>query len=90
MKIICLFAQRKCSYPGQHAPELYASADDITDEDNPEYLLDEEHELRNDEDIQFYKRIVVEISDEEFKAAFNQEPPAIHGTINTNQHNTEN
>ena len=91
MKIICLFAQRKCSYPGQYAPELYASADGIVDESNPDYLIEQEQELRKGENIQFYKRITIEIPDEEFDAAFDPHlPTTIKGTINTDQHNTEN
>ena len=41
MTIHVLFGQRKCSYPGEYAPEPLAVSSDIIDDDNPDYMAGE-------------------------------------------------
>jgi hypothetical protein len=70
MKIICLFAQRKSSYEGQYAAELCCAVDEYTEDYNPAYLEKAELELKNDADISFYKRLTIEVPDEDFDKVF--------------------
>ncbi len=39
MKIMVLFGQRHCSYPGQYAPECLAVMSECDYSNNPEFLL---------------------------------------------------
>jgi hypothetical protein len=70
MKIICLFAQQKCRYEGQYAPDLRAAIDEYGDSDNSHYLNDEEEKLSKDGSIAFWRRITLEVSDSEFDHLF--------------------
>lgn len=70
MEIRCLFAQRKCSYEGQYAPELLAAIDEYGDEENPDYLNEEQKKAEKDNDLLFTKRITISISKEKFDAVF--------------------
>lgn len=70
MEIRCLFAQRKCSYEGQYAPELLAAIDEYGDEENPEYLNEEQKKADNDNDLLFTKRITISVPKERFDAVF--------------------
>lgn len=81
MKIICLFGQRTCSYPGQHAPELLAAIDEYGDSENPAYLNDEEKKYQECGEFDFMKRISIEVSTKEFDAAFYPKDINIHGTV---------
>jgi hypothetical protein len=74
MKIICLFAQEKCEYEDQYAPDLRAAIDEWGDGDNPAYLNEEEEKLRKDSSIAFWRRITLEVNDAEFDRLFY--PPA--------------
>ena len=38
MKLIAVFGQRKCQYPGQYAPELIAAATESEYADYPDYI----------------------------------------------------
>lgn len=44
MKLKCLFFQRDETYEGQHAPELLCAVDEYTDDDNPEWFVNEQKE----------------------------------------------
>ena len=70
MKIICLFAQQKCDYEGQYAPDLRAAIDEYGNGDNPDYLNEEEEKLKKDSSIAFWRRITLEIDDTEFDRLF--------------------
>lgn len=41
MKLMVLYGQRKCSYPGEYALEALACMDEVGDSNNPDYLIDE-------------------------------------------------
>lgn len=70
MKIRCLFAQRKCSYDGQYAPELLAAIDEYGDDENPDYLDHAQEEANSAKDLLFSKRITVNVPDEKFDEVF--------------------
>ena len=70
MKIICLFAQEKCTYEGEYAPDLRAAIDEYGNSDNPDYINQEEQKLRQDSSIEFWRRITLEVNDEEFDRLF--------------------
>lgn len=70
MKIIVLFAQRKCAYPGQYAPELLAAIDEYGNFDNPAYMLDEEAKAGADSDIEFWRRMTLVVDEDEFYQQF--------------------
>ena len=89
MKIICLFAQRKCQYEGQYAPELMDAIDENGDADNPDFLNEEEGELRKDDSIAFWRRITLEISDSEFDRLFYPPSCTIKATATAQDTTTE-
>lgn len=53
MKILCLFVQRKCSYEGQYAPELFAAMDEYGYDENPDYLIEQNERADKDSSIAF-------------------------------------
>ena len=70
MKIICLFAQQRCEYEDEYAPDLRAAIDQWNHGDGSKYIYDEEEKLRKDDSIAFWRRITVEIDDAEFDRLF--------------------
>jgi len=70
MKIYCLFAQQKCSYEDEYAPDLRAAIDEWGQSANPHYLNEEEDKLRRDSSIAFWKRITIDVDDAEFDRLF--------------------
>ena len=70
MDIICLFAQRKCAYEGQYAPELLAAMDEYGNDDNPDYLNDEQDKADADDGLLFSKRITISVPQEKFDEVF--------------------
>lgn len=70
MEIRCLFAQRKCRYEGQYAPELLAAIDEYGDDENPHYLNEAQEKADSDDDLLFSKRIIVSIPSERFDEVF--------------------
>lgn len=70
MKIYCLFAQQRCHYQNEYAPDLRAAIDEYGNSDNPRYLDNEEEKLRKDSTIAFWRRIIIEIDDAEFDRLF--------------------
>ena len=66
MKIICLFAQQRCSYEDEYAPDLRAAIDEWSHSHNPQHIYDEEEKLRKDNSIAFWRRIIIEVDDAEF------------------------
>jgi hypothetical protein len=79
MKIICLFVQRINSYPGEYAPELFNAVDEYTDDDNPDVLIDSENNIKKDDSIEYYKRIIIEVGDKQFDTIFKQKKLIVKG-----------
>jgi hypothetical protein len=71
MKIKILFAQRKCSYGGEYAPEALAVVDQHTDDENPEYFQREcEKELKvMGNECEAHRVIEIEVSDDDIQKA---------------------
>ena len=70
MEIICLFAQRKCRYDGEYAPELLAAIDEYGDDDNPEYIDEEKEKADKDNSLSFSKIMTITVPDKEFNDVF--------------------
>ena len=64
MKIIMLWAQRKCSYPGQYAPELLTSATEYQVADYPDLIQTEYKSYSKLDDFTSVRIVEAEISDE--------------------------
>lgn len=60
MKLYVLFAQRKCSYEGEFAPEALAVADEFSYDDNPDYLAGELANAR--QDAEFVGAEIIEVN----------------------------
>ena len=82
MEIICLFAQRKCSYDGEYAPELLAAIDEYGDEDNPEFIDAAKEKADKDNSLSFSKIMTITVPDKEFNDIFFGNF-TIEGTIKT-------
>lgn len=80
MKIYCLFAQQKCDYEGQYAPDLRAAIDEYGNDENPSYLDDEEEKLRSDHSVAFWRRITLEVSDADFDRLFHRQAGMLKAT----------
>ena len=59
-----IFAQRKCRYEGEYAPEALACITDAHDSDNPDYLETELAEARLDSSFASVKVIDLEVDDD--------------------------
>jgi hypothetical protein len=84
MKIFTIWGQRTYSYPGEYAPELLASADEWTEEDNPGYLKGEQEKAEKmveSREMSFIKRIVFDFNADAFTEAFNPAIPEIAAEI---------
>jgi hypothetical protein len=73
VKIFCIFVQTPCAYPGEYAPELYAAADEWTNEANPDYLNGKEREALQryvDGEYTHVRRVAITVPDKEFGRMF--------------------
>ena len=73
MKIITIWGQQRCDYPDEYAPDLLAAIDELGDDDNPDYMLDEmikANKLVANREYDFVKRMEFEIDDDEFDEVF--------------------
>jgi len=84
MKVIMIWGQRHCDYPGEYAPELLAAADEYTEDDNPAYLAAEEDkakEMVDSGEMDFIRRIVFSVPREAFDAIFSPYVPIVEGEV---------
>lgn len=70
MEIICLFAQRKCRYDGEYAPELLAAIDEYGDDDNHGYIDEAKEKADKDNSFSFSKVITITVPNKEFNNIF--------------------
>ncbi len=70
MEIICLFAQRKCQYEGEYAPELLAAIDEYGDDDNPEFIDEAKEKADKDNSFVFSKIMTITVPDKAFNDIF--------------------
>lgn len=82
MEIICLFAQRKCQYDGEYAPELLAAIDEYGDDDNPGFIDEAKEKADKDNSFVFSKIMTITVPDKEFNDIFFGKS-TIEGTIKT-------
>lgn len=84
MKLTCFFIQRTCRYPGQYAPELFGAVDEVTANENSDYMVEVKMKMikmRADNEIESWRQIAIEIDDDQFEKAFNPSVPVIAGSI---------
>lgn len=67
MKIFMIWVQRKCSYPGQYAPELLEAIDEFSDEDNSGFINDVFTDHSNEKEFEAVRLIEAELDDEILK-----------------------
>lgn len=72
--IYLLIGQRKVAYPGQYAPEALAVADEYTQDDNPEYLLNEFTKYEKSNEFSSLKVIKVNVKEDFYKLLHPPEP----------------
>jgi len=63
MKIYLLIGQRKCSYPGQYAPELLDSIDSLSLDENSDFLTEREAYHRDSEEFSKVAWCTVHVND---------------------------
>lgn len=81
MKLMVLYGQRKCTYPGEYALEALACMDEVGDSDNPDYLIGE-HE-RHQASGEFDRLCIVplSVSEKEIRAVLYPENRAIEAVV---------
>lgn len=65
MKILVLMGQRKCSYPGEYAPEALACINEYGHDENPEYLNDARKDELATNDFDSVEIITLSVPDAE-------------------------
>ena len=68
MKLYIVFAQRKCRYEGEYAPEALHIADEYSHDENPDWLYTKLKEAEEDDEFVSAALIEVDLGDEGFKA----------------------
>jgi hypothetical protein len=76
-----IVGQRICSYPGEYAPEVIASADEFANDDNPDYLADERKKAEASAEYIAIAEIVVQVPFEAIEKVLSKAPPIIEGTV---------
>jgi hypothetical protein len=66
-----LWGQRKCSYPGQYAPELLTAIDEYANDDNPDYINDEFVKHQDSDEFDSLEIMSSLVSDKEIKSLLN-------------------
>lgn len=80
MKIHILFAQRKQTYEGQHAPEVIAAIDESGYNNNPQFLQDMLEDNKNPDIYSSLKIIGINVDMSAIKKILNDNP-ILEGTI---------
>lgn len=80
MKIHVIIAQRKCSYPGECAPEVLDACDGYCYDENPTWLDDKLKERRGSGAFESVAVMVVSVSNVEV-ARILQPNPNVNGTV---------
>jgi len=76
-----LIGQRICAYEGEYAPEVIASADEFTNEDNPDWLIDERKKAEDSKEFSSIALIEVELPFDAVLDRLNPKTLPIPGTI---------
>ena len=82
MKFHILIGQRKCSYPGQYAPEALEVADEYTMDENPEWMGEKREEFGMTDEFDALTVMVVFVHDDFVtEALYPPKQPAIDGEV---------
>ena len=78
MKILVLFAQRVCSYPGQYQPETLAVVSEYENDDNPEYMAGKHSSAIESREFSGISLVKIVIPDKFLDGVFNPMIAAEH------------
>lgn len=67
MKFHIIIGQRKCSYPGQYAPEALDIADECTMDDNPMWIQERYEYHDKSSDFDSLKIMTLEVKDSDIE-----------------------
>lgn len=83
MKIIVLMGQRKCSYPGEYAPEALACMTEAHHSDNPDYLFDEKKEYTDTNEFDAIELVTLDVSTEAIIEILSPKNVCIEAAVDT-------
>ena len=72
MKLDILFAQRKCSYPGEYAPEALQVVTEFDYGENPDFIEGKLEDAKADSEFISASIIEVTLDDAAYKAIFDR------------------
>ena len=81
MKLHTLIGQRKCSYPGEYAPEALAVADENTMDVNPEWMESERKKYEDSGEFSSIAIIVIYVHDYFIDEALFPQPIVVDGLV---------
>jgi hypothetical protein len=68
MNLYIIFAQRKCSYPGEYAPEALHVVDEFSRDENPDWIAEKLAEAQAADEFVSADIICIRLDDKAFKA----------------------
>ena len=81
MRLHTLIGQRKCSYPGEYAPEALAVADENTMDVNPEWMDSEKKKYADSGEFSALAVIIIYVHDDFIDEALFPEPIVVDGEV---------
>ena len=81
MKIYVLFAQRKCRYNGEYAPEALEVIDEFGMDENPEFLRLKQKEYENTKEFDSVVIIPIAVSNADIDSRLGLNQPPVIGLI---------
>lgn len=82
MIIYVIFAQRKCNYPGEYAPEVLDACDEYAWDENPKGWIEERiSHHRKDSSFESVQCVPVSVSDDAVMAILMPSAKPIEGTV---------
>jgi hypothetical protein len=81
MKIYVLFAQRKCRYNGEYAPEALEVIDAFGMDENPEFLRLKQKEYENTKEFDSVVIIPIAVSNADIDSRLGLNQPPVIGLI---------
>lgn len=84
MKLMVLYGQRKCSYPGEYALEALACLDEVGDSNNPDYLINEQAKHEASGEFDRLSIVPLAVSEQEIRAILYPEKRVIEAVVASN------
>jgi hypothetical protein len=81
MKLHLILGQRKCSYPGQYAPEALDVADENTMSDNPEWFSERLAMHKKEPDFTSIGVLLINVPDSAIQAALDPKVPEVDAQV---------